>query len=53
MRAVNAVAPNLAPPPEERRPVSETKALYRWKHRNGCVAAANAESYLTEPSHDC
>jgi len=31
MRA--AVAPNLPPPPEERRPVSETKPLYQWKYR--------------------
>ena len=28
MRAADAVAPNLPPPPEERRPVSETQPLY-------------------------
>ena len=33
MRAADAVAPNLPPPPEERRPVSETKPLYQWKYR--------------------
>jgi hypothetical protein len=37
MRAANAVAPNLPPPPEERRPVSETKPLY-----HGSTAAAGA-----------
>ena len=33
MRPAHAVAPNLAPPPEERRPVSELKPLYQWKYR--------------------
>ena len=33
MRAANAVAPNLPPPPEERRPVSKAKPLYQWKYR--------------------
>ena len=33
VRAANAVAPNLPPPPEERRPVSETQPLYQWKYR--------------------
>jgi len=27
MHAAHAIAPNLAPPPEERRPVSESKAF--------------------------
>jgi len=33
MRAANADAPNLPPPPEERRPVSETTHVYHLKHR--------------------
>ena len=33
MRAAHAVAPNLAPPPEERRSVSETKPLHPRKYR--------------------
>ena len=33
MRAANAVAPNLPPPPGERRPVSKAKPLYQWKYR--------------------
>jgi hypothetical protein len=34
MRAVNAVAPNLPPPTEQRRHGSETKPLYQWKYRH-------------------
>jgi len=33
LRAANAVAPNLPPPPEECRPVSKTKPLYQRKYR--------------------
>ena len=33
MRAADAVAPNLAPPTEERCPVRKTKPLYQWKYR--------------------
>jgi hypothetical protein len=33
MRAAHAVAQNLAPSPEERRPVSEKMLLYRGKYR--------------------
>jgi hypothetical protein len=49
MRAADAVAPNLPPPPEERRPVSERKPLYQWKDRRcrrGAAPCRHAERRL-------
>jgi len=46
MRAAHAVAPNLPPPPEERRPVSGIKPLERSKYhrrRLGTLPRRNAD----------